>query len=71
MIESVDEEQEMSLTDLVKVDVIAALREQASEARHAMGTPDFNQHDLHQNSMWFDTVADWLADHWSEIVEMR
>lgn len=70
-VESMDDEQEMSLTNLVKRDVLAALREQVTESHEHMNEPLYNNHDLLENAKAFGIVADWLDDHWSEIVEMR
>jgi hypothetical protein len=50
---------------------MAALREQVSEAHHAMGSPGYSNHDLVQNAIMFATVADWLEDNWSEIFPER
>jgi hypothetical protein len=66
--EAVEQMPDPTLLDMVKVDVLRALREQSSEAMAHLGEPGYSRLDLLRDGRAFADVADWLDDHWAEIV---
>ena len=54
-------------THATKARVLAALREQASEAMRLVGEPSYSKYDLVNTSREFENVADWLDDNWDEV----
>jgi hypothetical protein len=59
----------MNSMSSVKERVIAAMREQATEAFSLRDEPTYNRYECDRTSLMFNDAADWLTDNWDDIVQ--